>query len=257
MIHDFTLSPRLNSPNILWQNILPEGTVTATSENAGLAVSALSQSTNDAWGATAGATLTSAGSNRAANMAGFAAHTLTGRTVFVEYLVGASWVTAASLAVTSNAPFMLSFGHSDGITAASWRVRVTGGAFAIGVAYLGVALRIPGVIQIPHTPLHLCETVELMGGNQSRSGQFLLTEYELFAGQASLSFQVQMPEFVLGEFEAFRQWFNRGNAFFIACAAKRWPLDMGYCRRNGAEIVPPWRDAVHMGLDMQVEVYRG
>jgi len=254
MIYDFTLSPRLNSPNILWQNVLLDGTVTATSENAGLAVSALTQSTNDAWGATAGATLTSAGSARSANMAGFAAHRLSGRTVFVEYLVGAVWTVAASLAVTSNAPFMLSFQE---VSAASWRIRVTGGGFTIGVAYVGLALRIPGVVQVPHTPLHLCETVELMGGNQSRNGQFLLTEYEVFAGQASLSFEVQRPQFVLAEFEDFRQWFNRGNAFFIACAGKKWPQDMGYCRRNGAEIVPPWRDAVFMGLDMQVEVYRG
>ena len=254
MIHDFTLSPRLNSPNILWQNILLDGTVTATAEDEGLAISALTQSTNDGWGATAGATLTSAGSSRAANMAGFAAHTLTGRTVFVEYLAGASWVAAASLAVTSSAPFMLSFAE---VSALSWRVRVTGGDFAIGVAYVGLALRIPGVIQVPHTPLHLCESVELMGGNQSRNGQFLLTEYEVFAGQASLAFEVQRPRFVLDDFEAFRVWFNRGNAFFIACAGNAWPEDMGYCRRSGAEIIPPWRDAVYMSLDMQVEVYRG
>jgi len=254
MIYDFALTPRLNSPNILWQNILLDGTVTATLEDNGLALSALTQSTNDAWGASAGATLTSAGSARTANLAGFAAHTLSGRTVYVEYLAGASWVAAASLAVTSNAPFMLSF---QTISAASWRIRVTGGAFTLGVVFLGPALMVPGVIQVPHTPLHMCETVELMGGNQSRNGQFLLTEYEVFAGQASLSFEVQTPQYVLDDFEAFRQWFNRGNTFFIACSGRYWPRDMGYCRRNGQEIVPPWRDAVFMSLDMQVEVYRG
>ncbi|MDZ7906417.1 MAG: hypothetical protein U5N55_12025 [Cypionkella sp.] len=153
-----------------------------------------------------------------------------------------------------NDAFMPSFAP---VPVASWRVRVTGGAFTVGVVFLGTALRVPGVIQVPHTPLHLCETVELMQGNQSRNGQFLLSEYEVFSGQASLSFQVQTPGFAMTTFEDFRVWFNRGNAFFIASAPLAWPSDMGYCRRNGPEIIPAWRDAVFMALDAQVEVYRG
>jgi hypothetical protein len=96
-----------------------------------------------------------------------------------------------------------------------------------------------------------------MGGVESRSGQYLGQDVSIFGGNASVKFEVQLPAFVLADFEAFRQHFNRGGAFFIACAGVRWPDDMGYCWRDGDVIVPPFRDAVFMDLQMDVKVYRG
>ncbi|MDZ7904940.1 MAG: hypothetical protein U5N55_03580 [Cypionkella sp.] len=125
------------------------------------------------------------------------------------------------------------------------------------MVYLGEGLEVPGVVQVPHTSLHMAERVELVGGDESRNGQFLQPEIARFAGAANITFQVQKPQYVIDEFEAFRKWYNRGNAFFIASCASVWPKDMGYCWRDGNEIVPIWRDAVYMDISMGVKVYRG
>ena len=257
MIYLETVRPQLRSPNILWDNVLGKGMLVASSADAtGPAANALAQATNNAWVVTlTSATLTvTLGAAAECDMAGFAAHTLTGRAVAVQYWDGAAWVTRATVTPTDNGSFMVAF---DRASSTQWRISVSGGAFRIGVAYLGAALMVPGTIQPPHTPLHLCEEVEIMSGVQSRTGQFLGADVAIFGGKATMGFEAQYPDFVLNGFEAFRQWFNRGNAFFIASAPNTWPLDMGYCWRNGGEIVPPWRDAVFMSLAMDVGVYRG
>ncbi|MDZ7904596.1 MAG: hypothetical protein U5N55_01520 [Cypionkella sp.] len=257
MLHDFTLAQRLNSPNILWDNVLAKGALTASSEASnGHGAAAISPATNTGWiCAESTGTLTVAGSMASANMAGFAKHTLSGRTVFIEYLVGASWVQSCSVLIESNDPFMLAFVEAD---STSWRVRITGGAFSIGVVFIGMAMTVPGVIVPPHVPLNTLETVEIMRGNQSRNGQFLGSEYELYAGKTNITFQPQRSEFILSaEFSGFREYFNRGHPFFIACYGRVYPKDMGYCMRNGAEIAPGWQNAVFMELNMGVEVFRG
>jgi hypothetical protein len=256
MIYMATIGPQYNSPHILWDNILLNGAVTASPEAVtGLGAQALTQSTNDGWVCfgTEG-TLTLDGPSQTADMAGFAGHTMAGKLVEVQYLVDLAWVTAGSCVPESNEPFMIAFTR---MTSTGWRVRVTGSSFTVAVIYIGESLQIPGTIQIPHTPLHLAERVELVGGSESRAGQFLQPEIALYAGSATLAFEVQQPRFILDEFEAFRQWYNRGNAFFVASCPGVWPEDMGYCWRDGNELLPIWRDAVYMGIDAGVRVYRG
>lgn len=257
MIHRFTIRPQLRSPNILWDNVLAKGTLVASSATAsGPGVNAIDQATNTAWivsGTSATLTVTLAAETEC-NALGIAAHALAGRTVSAEYWNGTAWISVASLLVPDANSFMLVW---TGVSSTQWRISVSGGEFYIGVAYLGNMLTVPGAIQPPHTPLHFCERVELLGGEQSRTGQFLKQDIKVYAGDAALQFEVQYPQFVLSEFEAFRQWFNRGNAFFIACQPNTLPDDMGYCWRTGAEIVPPYRDAVFMDLAMGVGVYRG
>ena len=257
MIYNQSLSPQLKSPHILWDSILTRATLTATSEAAtGLVANMADAATNRAWSCvTAGGTATAVlALAETCDMVGFAAHTLMGRTVSVQYWTGAVWVAVATVTPDSNDAFMVSFQPRS---STQWRIVVTGAAFTIGVCYLGAALVVPGTIQPPHTPLNFCETVELGPGWQSVSGQFLGADVSIFAGTANLRFEVQQPQFVISSFEAFRRWFNRAGSFFVACAPNAWPLDMGYCRRNGSEIVPPFRDAVFMDLGMEVAVYRG
>jgi len=254
---DNQTSATVNSPVILWESVLPSGTLTVTNETAdGPGANALTQATNEVWEcASSTGTLSFVfGASQTLDCVGLAKHTLSGRTVYVERYNGSSWVAAATMAVTDSEATMAYF------TAASstqWRIRVTGGTFTLGVAYLGAALVMPGVIQVPHTPLNLCEEVRLLDGSISRNGQFMSSEIEMISGRADLAFEVQLPDFVVDDFDGFRQWFNRGNAFFIACAPDAWPLDMAYCWRDGADIVPPWRDAVYMDVGMGVRVYRG
>lgn len=248
-----------NMPEILWDNVLTKGTLATVGTVAadGPGINALSQSTNDAWKCTAvgGGSLTvTLGASTVCNAVGIAAHNLVGKVVTVARRDGAAFVTVATLTPTDNLPIMIRFNSA---TSTQWRLSVTSGPFNIGVAFIGVALDVPGTIQPPHTPLNLCEEVELLGGSQSRSGQFLGQEVSIFAGKASLQFEVQRPSFAMDTFNDFRLHFNRGGAFFVACAPTAWPNDMGYCWRNGAEIVPPWRDAVFMDLSMEVSVYNG
>lgn len=258
MIYD-QATTATNSPQILWDSILTRATITATHETAdGLAVNAADQATNRAWinDNAGGATLTAVlASSETCNIVGFAAHTLSGKTVTIQRWNGSSWVNASSAVTpTSNLPFMIRF---NSVASTQWRIVVTGGTFTLGVAYLGSALSVPGVIQPPHTPLQLCETVEVSDGSQSISGQFLGADIAVYGGEATVSFEVQLPSFVLTSFAAFRSWFNRAGCFFIASAPTAWPDDMGYCRRSGDEIVPPFRDAMFMDLTMDVSVYRG
>jgi hypothetical protein len=257
MIYDTSYLAHMQNPQVLWDNMLLSATLTVSAETAsGLGVSCLTQSTNDGWSCpNVTGTLTGVwGAAVGVSMVGIAAHNLGGKTVAVDYWNGAAWVEAISRVVASGAAVMLSFERR---VATQWRLRVSGGAFRIGVLYMGVPMIVPGVIQPPHTPLHTVETVRVLDGNISRNGQFLQSEIEEMNGIATLNFMVQRPEFALGVFDAFRLWFNRGNAFFIACYPSAWPKDMGYCWREGAEVTPPWRDAVFFDLSMQVGVYRG
>ena len=257
MFYNNTLRSALKNPNILWDSILTGSTVAASTETSGaVGDNAITQDTAGWWIPTAApATLTcTLSAAKSADTAGFAAHTLSGKTVYVEYYSGSAWVTAATVTPTDNDPFMVAFASAS---SAQWRVRVTGGTFALGVVYIGAALVMPGSVQVPHTPLNLCETVTLLDGNLSRNGQFLQSEIEMVSGTATVTFEVQTPSFVINSFNAFRQWFNRGNAFFVACAPTAWPQDMGYVWRDGDEIVPPFRDAVFMDVAMKVRVYRG
>jgi len=259
MILNATSGPIGNSPAILWDNVFTKGAIATvgTVASDGPSINALSQSTNDAWKCTAvggGSIAVTLGASTVCNAVGIAAHNLSGKVVTVAKWTGAAYATVATFTPADNSPIMVRF---DGDTATQWRLSVASGPFNIGVAFIGQALDVPGVIQPPHTPLNLCEEVELLGGSQSRSGQFLGQDVSIFAGRANLQFEVQQPSFAMDGFNAFRRHFNRGGAFFIACAPTAWPNDMGYCWRNGAEIVPPWKDAVFMDLAMEVGVYNG
>lgn len=250
-------SATINTPIILWENVLLGGTLTVTNEAAGYeGVNALTQATNEVWqaGASTGTLSFVFGADQTCDCVGFAKHTMTGRTVYVEYNAGAGWLESAHLAVTDDNALMILF---TARTADEWRIRITGGDFTLGVVYLGLGLVMPGTVQVPHTPLNMCEQVTILDGSSSRNGQFMGAETEIIGGQANITFEVQLPDFVAGAFDDFRRWFNRGNTFFIACVPDAWPLDMGYVWRDGSEIVPPWRDAVFMDVAMSVRVYLG
>lgn len=257
MIYRFSMRAGLNSPNILWDSIVPRSTVTASNETpAGNAVNLKSPATNNAWQCPDASGYVSflLAQPEAVDTVGFASHSLSGRLVVIEAYNGATWDEIASVTPSDNAPFMIEF---DGRTAYEWRISVSGGSFYIGVLFMGSSLVVPGVIQPPHTPLNLCEEVEIVSESQSMSGQFLGRDVAIYGGRASLSFEVQRPDFVMNGFDPFRRHFNRGNPFFFASCPKAYPNDMGYCWRDGGEIVPPFRDAVFMDISMDVRVYRG
>lgn len=250
-----------DSPLIAWDNLLPQGTLTATSSASGFPVSGLLNGvTTDPWRPNtmpATVTLTLPGA-RFASVLAFAAHDMGTRavTVILERLVGGSWVAVFTHAPANDLPFMLSF---PAVEATQWRVRFTGAnTFRLAVMSLSLGLTIPGRIEPPHTPLHRVSEVELVGASESGTGNFLQADFERTGGRASLNFSVQLNEFATGDqFEAFRQHFNRGRPFFLACFPTTFPQDMGYVwRGEGAQsIVPAWQDAVYMSIGAEVSVY--
>lgn len=258
----YNLDPEIrNSPVIGWDNLIGQGTLTATSAATGFPVSGLLNGvTTDPWRpASMPATVTLALSGaRTASLLAFAAHDMhtAGVTVTLQRLVGASWQDVASVTPASDAPFMVAFLPRD---AAQWRVTFTGGAFRLSVMHLSHRMIVPGVIQPPHTPLHRVSEVDLVGGSENGTGEFLQADFQRTGGRANIDFGVQMPGFALGEFEAFRQHFNRGRPFFIACTPNYEPQDMGYCWRGqgAANILAAYRDAVFMDMQMEVSVYVG
>jgi hypothetical protein len=250
-----------NSPVVWWENLFQSGEVAATSSAAGYPVTGLQNGyTTDPWQpsampATVTLTLASATYATGLCLAGHDMHTK-GVTVILERLVGGSWVLVLSGAPQSNDPFILSF---PPLEAAEWRVRFAGAnTFRLAVMMLGRGLMFRGVIQPPHTPLHQASEVELIGGSESATGEFLQADFKRSGARASIDFGVQYPALVGGDrFQSFRNHFNRGKPFFIACFPRFNPRDVGYCWRNSGNLIPSYSDAVFMPVSLEVGVHVG
>lgn len=252
-----------NSPFIAWNNLIGTGTLTATSSAAGFPVAGLLNGyTTDPWRPNAmPATVTLNLSSAApVSCVAFAAHDMhtQGVTVEVQRFTGGSWVSVRTVTPESDAPFIVSFQVQD---AAQWRVRFTGSnTFRLGVLQISRALVFPSMCRIapPHVPLNRVSEVELIGGSESSTGQFLQSDTMRTGGQASVNFSVQSQDFIKSAaFEGFRNHFNHGRPFFLASLPRFDPSDMGYVWRSGRNIVTPYQDAVFMSLDMEVGVYVG
>ena len=252
-----------NSPVIAWDNLVATGTLTATSSAAGFPVEGLLNGyTTDPWKPAAmPATVTlTLGAPAPVSCVAFAAHDMhtQGVTVEVQRWTGAAWATAHTVTPDSDAPFIVSFPVSD---ANQWRVNFTGAStFRLGVLHISRALVFPSICRIvpPHVPLNRVSEVELIGGAEGSTGEFLQADTMRTGGRADVSFSVQSQDFIKGEaFEGFRQHFNSGRPFFMASLPRYDAADMGYLWRSGGSILTPYQDAVFMSLDMEVGVYVG
>jgi hypothetical protein len=100
--------------------------------------------------------------------------------------------------------------------------------------------------------------VELVGGTESGTGEFLQADFERTGGKADVRFSAQLREFATSDaFELFRQHFNRGKPFFMACFPAFDFLDTGYLWRadRAPSIVAPYQDAVFMTIGMECSLY--
>lgn len=252
-----------NSPYIAWDNLIATGTLAATSSASGAPVTGLLNGyTTDPWQpsampATVTLTLAAPAPVSCVAFAGHNMHTQ-GVTVTVERLIGETWTTVRAVTPDSDAPFIVSFSLAD---SAGWRVVFSGAStFRLAVMHVSRGLVFPSQTRIvpPHVPLNRVSEVELVGGAEGSTGEFLQADTMRTGGRASLAFSVQSQGFIKGEdFEAFRQYFNQGRPFFVACFPRFDPADMGYVWRNSGNIVTPYQDAVFMALDMEVGVYVG
>lgn len=250
-----------DSPVIWWESLIRAGTIDATSSAAGHPVTGLQNGyTTDPWKpaampATVTLTLAIAGFANAVCFAGHDMHSK-GVTIILDRLVGADWVHVATGAPQRAGAFILSF---PAVSATQWRLRFTGdNTFRLAVCVLGRGLFVPGRIQPPHKPLFMASEVELIGGSQGSTGEFLQADFRRSGAEASLDFGAQYPDFIKSEwFLEFREYFNRGGGFFIACFPRHEPRDVGYVWRNRGSLIPGYSDAVFMPLSLDVALHVG
>jgi hypothetical protein len=252
----------LNSPYIAWDNLIATGTLTATSSAAGFPVTGLLNGyTTDPWRPSAmPATVTlTLPVPVPVSCVAFAGHDMHSRgvQVQVQQFRGGDWAQVALVTPESDAPFIVSFNAGDG----SVRVIFSGAnTFRLAVMHVSAGLVFPSQSRIvpPHAPLNRVSEVELIGGAEGSTGEFLQADTMRTGGKASIAFSVQSQGFIKSaEFERFRQHFNSGRPFFLACFPRFDPADMAYVWNNGKSIITPYQDAVFMALDMEVGVYVG
>lgn len=249
----------INSPRIAWNNLLADAVLTSTGSNPNFPITnLLNNYTNDPWipDAVPASLFITFASARSISMACFAGHNMGGRevTVLFQHFIAGDWETIASATPTDNDTLILSF---PAVSATQFRVRFLGvNTFRLGVLFVVPGLTIPGIIVPPHTPLNRVSEIELIGGAEGVTGEFLQSDFMRTGGRASLTMSAQSPSFATGStFETFRDHFNRGRPFFIACFPTHNPDDVGFCWRNGGNLIVAYSDPVYMAMAMDVGVY--
>ena len=219
-------------PIISYVNILADAVLTASAEtDDGAAANCVDGLTYDYW-------VPGADANIQFQMPypvtvecfGVAAHTIasSGSEIKLEYRAGSKWVEA------SRPPVGLSdvtlFENFDPVTSDLFRVTVTG-ACAIGVLWVGPALRMERNLHRGHTPITLAEN----------SGQRVnITELGELRGVAvtekgarlEAAFKNLSADWVRSTFAPFVDSFNAGQPFFWAWHYDNFPLEVAYCWGN-------------------------
>lgn len=260
----FSRDPTIrNDAVIAWNNLVPDASLAASTSATGFPVSGLLNGvTTDPWKPTAmPATVTvTLAAVSAVSCLSIAAHDLGSKaaTVKLEYHNGTAWVEVATVEPENDRPLMVLF---PAIDADEWRVTFSGASIpSVAVLHLSNAMTVPGRVQPPHVPLHQTSTIELVGDTESGTGEFLQADWERFGGREGINFSVQRQDFAKGaEMQGFREYYNAGKPFFVACFPEYDPDDMGYCwRAPGADsLLVAHSDPVFMGVGIVVSVYNG
>ena len=249
------------APLVLWDNILLDGTVTASTEATDAPIeNALTDSTWDYWqsdtGITSGTVSLSLGSSTTASALGIAAHDLGSKGATVTVKRGAT--TVATVNPTDDTPILILFASGSSST---WSVVITGAsaAFSIGNLSLGVPLVFESGIVPSYTPLYMSEDIELLQ-NTSLGGQFFQNRIIRKSAESSINLNILERSFVEGAtFQNFRNYYNDGRTFFWAGGPSVFEDDVAFCRRtSGGEIKPTFANAgIFYQVGLQLEAYVG
>lgn len=248
-----------NNATVLYQNIYEEGTVTVSSETAdGAGLNAVEDTTNDFWtGVGAISTITvDMGSAVECDCVGIAAHTLgtVGATFNVRTSVdGVTFTSVFSpIAPLTDETQMVIFPVTS---SRYWRVSIGSGPASIGVIKLGKRLVFPNGVLSGGRFINHAQKVELMV-NRSVKGQYLGTRIKRVGAEASVNFGLMDTDFVDNDMAVFEAHFNSGRTFFYAGSPLSWPLDYGYCWRDGNELGPQSEEGGTMhSVNMDIAVY--
>jgi hypothetical protein len=241
-------------PMVAWDNLLARGTITNGSLPAGAPrLDAVDENTADFWQPTGADTLraTMVGSE-AADCAFFAAHTLAGRTVKVQYFNGSTWVDQATVVPTDNSPFLIIFPTRS---ATGWGISVDG-ACIIGVAWIGPRIVIPGGVVPGYTPVWAAREVRKWGGG-TRKGHWLGQRVDMVTANLTPQFMQVPYDFAATTLKAFRARYNEGRAFVFASAPSVFPEDCAYVWAEEGESLPApiSAGAIYTDLSFNVTAY--
>jgi len=256
--------PSDKSPVILWDNIMDDGTITASTEATnGEGANAIDGNTYDYWiPTTLPATLeVSTAASKTASYAAIAAHTLgtNGSTVDVQYWNGSTWVSALSSTVTpdDDKTLLIAFTQASGT---KWRFSISGSTVPnIGVVSIGNAIQFQSGILPSYTPLYMAEEIELLS-SQTMNGQFVTNRVNRKGARTQFGLNILDRSFVEGTaFQNFRRHYNDGKPFFFASNPSELTEDVAYCwRQDGGEIRPTFdSDGIFYKTQLSLEAYIG
>lgn len=238
-------------PMVMWDNLLARGTITNASSPADAPrLNAVDENTVDFWQPTGADTLraTMAGSE-AADCAFFAAHTLAGIQVKVQYFDGSVWQDQAVVTPATNEPFMIVFPTRS---ATGWGISVNG-ACIVGVAWVGPRIVIPGGVLPGYEPVWAAREVRKWGGG-TRRGHWLGQRVDAVTAQLSPQF-LQVPyDFSATTLAAFRKRYNEGRAFVFASAPSIFVDDCAYVWAEDGESLPAPISAGALYTDLSFNV---
>lgn len=248
------------APLVLWDNILLDGTVTASTEATDAPIeNTLTDSTWDYWQPTTTSgtvTLTLAGT---ASALGIAAHDLGSKGATINVKADGVSVLDSTVSPADDKPILILFDSTTSTT--NWSIEITGAsaAFSIGNLSLGVPTVFESGIVPSYTPLYMAEDIELLQ-NTSLGGQFFQNRIVRKSAETSIQLNILERSFVEGAtFQNFRDYYNSGKTFFWAGGPSVFGGDVAFCRRtSGGEIKPTFaNNGIFYQVGLQLEAYVG
>jgi len=248
--------------NILWDNILAQGTLTAsTAATDGAAANAVDSETWDYWTPTAVPAWLKVDMTVATlcNGAALAAHTAgtAGSTIEVQSSPDdAAWTTRGTVTPTDDGVVFIAF---PDVSARYWRLYVTVAITSIGVASIGERLTLSNSPLSGHLAISNSQKSTLLN-TTTVSGQFRTNRVIRRGFETSVNMGLQRVSFVDGGFVPFRDHYNDGGTFFYCGSPLNWPNDVGYCWRSesAGNINPSYVEGGLLAeLSMEVSAYAG
>lgn len=252
------------APLVLWENVLLEGTVTASTEATDADVeNLLTDSTFDYWRptTTSGTVSCSFSSSTAGSVIGIAAHDLGTQGATVTIKRGTT--TLATVDPTDDTTILVFFDEVNfgNLVSDTFNLEITGATAApsIGNLFLGTPLIFETGIVPSYTPLWMAESIELLQ-NTSLGGQFFQNRIVRKSAETSVNLNILERSEVEGAaFQAFREHYNSGKTFFWAAGPSVFDKDGAYARRtSGGELRPTFGDnGIFYQVSLQMEAYVG
>lgn len=228
----------MSKPLILYQNVLTETNVTASSSEAGFPAAAVASPFTypaDSWAFFADDEVTldiDAGAPVAADSVGLLCYNLTDSDIVFQYSDdGVSYTDLHAFAANRDGAYF--FHDSVTHTHRYWRLSFRSFSADIGaevqvpVVYIGEALQFEYCIMKKHAPLPYNRNTEYLT-NESGTGQYLGRSVIRLNYETSVSFNLMSAAWVRQYFQPFVEHCQEGGAYFFAWNYGTYPDEVGY-----------------------------